>query len=183
MSQAASTTSRRAVTRHITLSSFFIALGLLLPMVFHLIGIGSTFLPMFWPVAIGAFLLPWPYALSVALGTPILSSLLTGMPPVSPPILHMMLAELSALALVIALFPKNKGQAPFWALLAGILVSRAVGFMAAMLLARLLGLPPTWSAAAMMIKGLPGLAIMIVLIPVLVKRLQQLATEQNHEHA
>jgi hypothetical protein len=183
MSQAASTTPRRSATRHITLSSLFIALGLLLPVVFHLIGIGSTFLPMFWPVAIAAFLLPWPYALSVALGTPILSSLLTGMPPVSPPILHMMLAELSALALAIALFPKGKKLSPFWALLAGILASRAIGFMAAMLLARLLGLPPTWSAAAMMIKGAPGLAIMFVLIPVLVKRLLQLVREQDHEHA
>jgi hypothetical protein len=181
MLQPASTTSRRSVTRHITLSSFFIALGLLLPMVFHLVGLGSAFLPMFWPVAMAAFLLPWPFALAVAVGTPILSSLMTGMPPISPPILQMMLAELSVLALVITLFPKSIARSPFWALAAGIFASRVIGFFSAMLLARILGLPPTWSAAAMMVKGLPGLAMMFFIIPILVKRLQQLKLERDHE--
>ncbi len=174
MAQATSPSARHVATRHITLSAFFIALGLVLPAVFHMIGIGSTFLPMFWPVAMAAFMVPWPFALAVAIGTPMLSSLLTGMPPVSPPILHMMVAELAVLALGIALFPSSRLRSPLWALSAGILASRLTGFFAALLLARLLGLPPTWSAAAMMIKGLPGVAVMLVLIPLLVKRLQPL---------
>ena len=47
------------MTRQLTVSGFFIALGLILPMLFHLAGgMGVVFLPMHLPVLLAGFFLP-----------------------------------------------------------------------------------------------------------------------------
>lgn len=162
-----------ARNRYIALSGLFVALGLMLPALFHAMGLGSVFLPMFWPVALAGFFLPWPFAAAVAGLTPILSSLMTGMPPVSPPILHLMVAELISLALVVALLHQTVRWGLFWILLTGLAVSRLVCFFAARVLAEWLGLPASWSALAMVAKGVPGIIGMLLLLPLLTRRLQQ----------
>ncbi|NLP11879.1 ECF transporter S component [bacterium] len=162
-----------ARNRHIALSGLFVALGLMLPALFHAVGLGSVFLPMFWPVALAGFFLPWPFAVAVAVLTPIVSSLLTGMPPVSPPILHLMMAELISLALVVTLLYQTVRWGLFWILLAGLSVSRLVGFLAARVLAEWLGLPASWSALAMVVQGVPGMVGMLLLLPLLTRRLKQ----------
>ena len=43
--------------RFISRAAFFAALGLILPVFFHLFGLGSTFLPMFLPILAGSLLL------------------------------------------------------------------------------------------------------------------------------
>ncbi|HPI73327.1 MAG TPA: ECF transporter S component [bacterium] len=159
--------------RHIALSGLFVALGLMLPALFHAVGLGSLFLPMFWPVALAGFFLPWPFAAAIAVLTPVLSSLLTGMPPVSPPILHLMVAELVSLALVVSLLYQTVRWNLFWILLAGLAVSRLVCFLAARMLAEWLGLPAAWSALAMVVKGVPGIMGMLLFLPLLARRLKQ----------
>ncbi len=157
--------------RHIALSGMFIAIGLILPTLFHAVGLGSVFMPMFWPVAMAAFFLPWTFALLIAVLTPLLSFMLTGMPPASPPILHLMIAELSTLALTVSLLYHRAKWGLFWPLFAGVLLSRVICFFSALWLANLFGLPASWSAWAMVVKGAPGLMAMLIVLPLLMQRL------------
>jgi len=71
----------------------FLALALGLPLAFHLVGLGSSFLPMFYPILLAGFLLDFQVAVLVGLLSPLLSAALTGMPPFYPPIAFIMMAE------------------------------------------------------------------------------------------
>ena len=148
----------------------FIALGVLVPLVFHGLGMGSILLPMFWPVAMAAFFLPFGYALAVGLLTPVLSTLFTGMPPISPPILHVIMIELAALSVTIVGLRKTK-LGVFWILLISLLVSRVAQMLSFYFLLPLFGLPRVFTVAAV-IKGGPGILIMLVMIPFLIHRLK-----------
>ena len=160
-------------SKNITLSALFISLGVLVPMLFHATGMGSIFLPMFWPVAISAFFLPFSYALLVGCLTPVLSSLLTGMPPISPPILYILIFELAGLSGTINLLYHRTKTGLFWPLLAGLIVSQTILYLFVTLLAPLLGLPPKIFSLAMVLKGLPGVAVMLIFIPFLIQQLNK----------
>lgn len=69
------------LTKNITYSSFFVALGILFPQLFHGAGAAALVIsPMHIPVLMCAFFLDWPFALAAAVMTPVLSSLFFGMP-------------------------------------------------------------------------------------------------------
>jgi len=156
-------------TKYLTQSALFMALGVLIPILFHAIGLGSVFLPMFWPVAMSAFFLPIPYALMVGGLTPILSSLLTGMPPISPPILQVMMFELVTLSGVVSALYKRTRLGLVWLLAIGMLASRFVLFIIVYFLAPILGLPKVLSIAAV-VRGIPGIVFIISLLPFIVRR-------------
>lgn len=151
-----------------------IALGLALPMIFHALGLGSVFLPMFWPVVIGAFFLPLPFALLLGLLTPFLSALLTGMPPFAPPIAYLMAAELTTLAGLIALLHGRAHLGLFGSLLAALAISRIVYYGAVTLLAEWLGLPARLFSLAAVVRTLPGLILLLVFIPIIVNRISKI---------
>jgi len=88
--------------KEMVLSALFTAIGLLLPVIFHAFGMGSTFLPMHIPVLLAGFVVSIPFAIAVGIVTPILSSLLTGMPPMFP-VLPYMVFELAAYGTVASL--------------------------------------------------------------------------------
>jgi hypothetical protein len=161
------------MTHKLTLSAVFLALGVLLPMLFHAIGLGSVFLPMFWPVAAAGYFLPLSLSVLVGALTPVLSFLLTGMPPVAPPMLQIMIPELIILAAVVHLLYRKAGMSIWPSLFLGLLVSRAVLFFTAGLLGRTLGLPPKWASAAILLKSLPGVVAILILVPPLAGRLLQ----------
>lgn len=74
----------RNETRNIVLTAVFMALGVLLPQIFHLVGLGIPYSPMHLPVLIGGFILGWKYGLIIGVVTPLLSSAFTGMPAIFP---------------------------------------------------------------------------------------------------
>jgi hypothetical protein len=156
-------------TRDITLSAAFIASGLLIPLLFHTIGLGATLLPMFWSVAVAGFFLPAPAALLTGILTPPASFLISGMPP--PPVLYKMIFELGTLGLCIALLVRNTRLGGFWIVLSGLAASLGAGLVGSACIAPLLGLPPAFYAAASLVQGLPGIAVMLILIPLLIFRL------------
>jgi len=158
-------------SRHLTKSAMLIALAVLFPIVFHAVGLGAAFLPLFWPVAAAIFLLPLHFVLLVSVLAPVVSSLLTGMPPISPPILQVMIAELVAMVLVGFLFYYKFYLSTFWALLAGLLASRIVLFFIVSLLAPLLGLPSQIFSIVWVTRGIPGILLMLFFIPLLITRL------------
>ncbi len=81
----------------------FSGLGIAVPLLFHALGLGSMFLPMYLPLAIGAFLLSRVNALIAGFFTPLISALLTGMPPFYPPVAFIMMLQLAVFCFAISL--------------------------------------------------------------------------------
>lgn len=158
--------------KYFTLSALFIALGILIPFIFHGLLLGPVFLPMFWPVALAPFFLSLPFALAVALLTPIVSFLFTGMPPISPPVLPVMIFELLFLAGTISILYTRSRLGTFWLVLASLLISRIMLFISAGLMAPYVGLPPKMVSLFYLIKNFPGIMIILIFIPLLVYRLK-----------
>lgn len=156
------------VSRTVTFSGLFIALGVLLPMLFHSVGLGPLFLPMFWPVAAAGFFLNPAGALFVGICTPLLSLLLTGMPPV--PIVYKMVLELAVLGVTVSVVRTRLKFPGLSALLIAIITAELVGIAGSALLAPLLGLPPALYALGGLVRSLPGIALMIILLPLLLRR-------------
>jgi len=169
--------NKKYTTRHLILSGILIALGVLLPFVFHSIpNAGPIFLPMHIPVLVAGFFLPWQYCLAIGVLTPLLSSLLTGMPAMAPlPMTVMMACELAAYGVVISLLrkplvKKDKWYSPLLALIPAMLIGRAVSGAVLYAAVELFGIkgPAFWVyVSGAVVKGLPGIAIQIVLIPAL----------------
>lgn len=146
------------------------ALGIVIPYFFHAVGLGSMFLPMFWPVAVAAFFLPIPYAAAVGALTPFLSFLVSGMPP--PPTLYRMIFELVALGGSISYLHRSTRYGLFWITLVGLVISRGAGWLGALAIAPILGLPPEFYALISLSVGVPGMVVMMVIIPFILKRLK-----------
>lgn len=88
-------------------SGVLIALGVLLPQAFHIFGqnAGMMFLPIQIPILMAGVLLGPSYGVIVGLLVPILSSVLTGMPPV--PKVYFMLFELGTYGLMTGFLSKR----------------------------------------------------------------------------
>ena len=157
-------------TQNITLSALFIALGILLPILFHAAGVGEFTLPMFWPVIVGAFFVSTPYAFAVGALTPVLSMLVTGMPPV--PTLYKMMFELAALGGVTAFLYRRTTLGTFWLLLAGLIAAEVAALLGSAGIALLVDLPPEFYAIASLLKIVPGLIALLIVMPVLIQRIK-----------
>ncbi len=157
------------------LSSFFIALGIVTPMAFHIFGgAGPIFLPMHIPVLCAGFFLSWPFALAVGLMTPMLSSFLTGMPPVFPMMFIMML-ELALYALSISLL-KNILKNIYIKLIISMIIGRIGAGIAVFLLASFFAakLPsPSIFVYGSILKGMPGILVQLIFIPAIVFSLKK----------
>lgn len=153
----------------------FIALGILTPILFHAIGLGKVFLPMFWPVAASIFFLSVPYAVLVGILTPVLSFLLMGMPPISPPILYRMILELFFLTLCSGLLYRKAKFGIFLALLTGLLGSRVIMFLSTLLLRPFFGFDMQKAVKAAfvdIVSGMTGVVTILVLIPFLINKIK-----------
>ena len=170
-------------TNKLILTSLFIACGLLLPLAFHSFGMGGrTFLPMHLPVFMGGLLLGWLPGLIIGALTPVLSSLLTGMPPLIPS-LPMMFVELALFGLVSGYLYHDKRKNIYFALITAMIVGRLGAAFVLMLFSDILGIklhPLTYVAATFM-TGLAGVIFQIVFIPTLVKRLEHIFSYEVHK--
>lgn len=161
------TRSPRSPVYDLVLGGLFIALALVLPMVFHLIGAGPVFLPMHIPVFLAGFTVtPWVAAI-VGLVAPLLSALLTGMPPLSPPIAQGMMIELAVYGLATALLYRATRRIFLSWALAAVSGRLAYGLAGAFILPLFgfKGIPVFYPLTAGLVTGLPGLALQAVLVP------------------
>lgn len=156
--------------RQIALAGLFIAIGLILPMAFHVLGPGTTFLPMHIPVLIAGFALNLPIALLVGVLTPLLSSLLTGMPLIFP-VLPFMIFELASYAAGTSYLYRIRK----WNVYVSLIVTMIVGRIAAMATVWVLvnyttaKLPnPLVFITTAVTVGIPGIIIQLLLIPPIV---------------
>ncbi len=157
--------------RHLSLAGMFIALGIVLPIAFHAFGpeVGKVFLPMHIPVLIAGFFLPPIYALGVGIITPLLSSLLTGMPVLFPMSVIMMF-ELAVYGLTIAVI-KKKIKNHWLSLLLALLLGRMTAGLVVFGLTKLFAVqlpPPALYLQGAVVAGLPGIALQLVFIPLLI---------------
>lgn len=154
------------------LAGLLLSAALVLPIFFHLLGLGSAFLPMFFPLALAGFLVAPPLAMIVGVAAPLLSALLTGMPPFYPPIAFIMMAE----GLLFTALPQPLQRLlhlPDWlTLLFILLLDRALLFVLIKAMAVFMELPPWLLGWAAVANGLPGLALMLAVLPWLLPTLR-----------
>ena len=163
--------------KKMVLTALFIAVGLVLPMAFHSIpNAGSIFLPMHIPVLICGLVCGFPYGLICGIGTPLLSSMLTGMPPAA--FLPSMLCELAMYGFAASMIMhfiriKNKYVQVYVALIGAMIAGRVVyGILNALIFRAGSYSLQIWMASAF-VTALPGVAIQILLIPPVIFALEK----------
>jgi len=187
--------SGRVPTATLTGTALLLALGVVLPMVFHAIPLGGRiFLPMHLPTFVAGLVLGPVAGLVVGAGSPIVSTLLTGR-PVAPFYMVPMMFELSTYGLVVGLLrprfevllrrtpadgaPDSPAGRPFGAvplaLLCAMLAGRIVWVAVVVWFAPLIGL--TARTVVMAIgaigAGWIGMAIQLALIPAIVRAIER----------
>lgn len=158
----------RSSIRNMTMAAVCVALCVVLPIAFHSIpDAGTVFLPMHIPVLICGMICGWPYGLLCGLMGPLVSSALTGMPPIA--FLPSMMVECGTYGLVSGLVLKvirtQRTYADLYiaqiiAMLAGRVVSgiaKALIFSPGMALS-------AWVTASF-ITALPGILIQLIFLP------------------
>ncbi len=154
----------------LALAALVVALGVLLPIVFHTVGLGPVFLPMFLPIAVGAFFLSPGVAAAVGLVTPLISSLTTGMPPWMPPVAPVLTLELVLFGALVS-WLNRRGLQPFVALALALIVDRLFLLLVVLFVAPLFGWPKQAFSIGAVLSGLPGVVLILVVAPPLLRRL------------
>jgi riboflavin transporter FmnP len=176
----------RNQTEKIVLSGLFIAIGVILPSLFHAAGIGQQVSPMHFPALLAGVLLGWKYGLAVGLLTPLLSGLMFGMPPLFPTA-TVMAMELGTYALVsgivtekIKLF-KNPIHNIYLGLLLAMLAGRGVYGLSYALIMGINGQTYGFSLYlnSVLIQTWPGIILQFLIIPPIFVIYQKRITAQS----
>ena len=166
-------------TKKLVLSALLLAAGLVLPFLTGSIpNFGRMLLPMHLPVLLCGFVCGWQWGLLVGFVTPLLRSVLFGMPPMVPTALAMAF-ELAAYGAVAGLcYSRWHGSAQ------GVYLSLILAMLAGRLVWGLVSIPiygllteQTFTLAAFWTGGFvtawPGIVLQIVLIPAIVLALEK----------
>ena len=160
--------------RFIAYTALLIALGILIPILFHQTGVGGKiFLPMHFPVIIGGLLFGPLCGLLVGFFSPVLSFLMTGMPPF--PLVLGMVPELIAYGTVSG-WLHGRLKFSVWIALPVAMVSGriALGLVWwAMFHLMDLSAPPMVFVMGGLVTGLPGIIGQLALIPLLLRGVQR----------
>jgi len=156
--------------RDLAICGLFGAAALLLPVLFHALQLGRVFMPMYLPlVALAFFTRPGAAALTAFL-VPLLSGFVTGMPPFMPPIAPVMAIELALMAALIGTLGIVFPRIPVWGrLVIALTVGRIVNAALLYAAAYMFDLPATFVAGISLLSGWPGLILMMLVIPTLVR--------------
>lgn len=162
--------------KKLVLTAVCAALCVVVPMAFHAIpNAGSIFLPMHIPVLLCGMLCSWPLGLICGLIGPLLSSLITAMP--AAPVLPGMMVECAAYGCVSGLLLRYIRTGRLYAdlylsLVPAMLLGRVISGIAKALIFTP-GISLSAWAIASFVTGLPGIAVQLALLPVLVAGLQR----------
>ncbi|KAF5043950.1 hypothetical protein DSECCO2_496920 [anaerobic digester metagenome] len=162
--------NNKITTKEIVLGGLLLATGLILPMIFHLFGLtGQIALPMHIPVLIGGFLLSPSLALSLGIITPLVSSVLTGMPVLFPMAVIMMF-ELGTYAFSASVFTRRMKLPAVPTLILAMVAGRTAAGLTVALLVKLFGVKmnPLLYIKGAVLTGIPGIIIQLIFIPLLI---------------
>ncbi len=177
--------------KRMVLAAMMVALCVVLPMAFHAIPDGgSVFLPMHIPVLICGMICGWPYGFICGLLGPLLSCLITSMPPMAylPP----MMVECAVYGLVTGLMLKFVRTGKLYgdlylALVTAMIAGRVISGVAKALIFSP-GITMTYWITASFVTALPGIVIQLVAVPLLVGMLMKVrclptrySKEKSHE--
>jgi len=166
-------------------AAMLIALCVLLPMAFHGVPMaGSTLLPMHIPVLLAGLICGWKFGLIAGLAGPILSSLITGMPPMGiVPIMMLELGIYGLIAGIVVQFVRTRRTVfdLYISLMTAMIIGRVVaGFAQAIyffgggtfsLFGH--GYTLTMWMTSYFITSLPGIVIQLAFIPSVVMALER----------
>lgn len=171
------------LTKRITISGLLVALGVLMPQAFHIFGTaaGTTFLPMHIPVLMAGFIVGPSWAIAVGILCPIISSLITGMPPALR--LPYMVCELAIYGLTVGilyhsfkLYKNNIGI--YISLTGGMLLGRIIYIGAFAFMVNILGIAPISQGTVLGViksfpEGIVGIIIQFIFIPPIIFALKK----------
>ena len=164
-------------TKRMIIAALCMALCVVLPMAFHAVpNAGSIFLPMHIPVLLCGLICGWKYGLACGLIGPLLSSLITGMPPIA--YLPSMLCELAAYGFISGFFSEKLHISNYYwkmmiCLISVMLIGRVFsGILRALIFARGSYSIGVWTASYF-VTSFPGIIIQLVLIPALITALKK----------
>ncbi len=144
----------------VILSPLAIALGVALPHVFHLVGLGPVFLPMFLPLVLVAMTMELPFILLVAITMPLISLAITGMPPQGTAIV--IAFQLSLLG-ACGWFLRTRGKMSYlWAIVGSVAAERVVSFLSGFAF-------PSLVSSGAVIASYPGIIFLLATSVVLMK--------------
>ncbi len=162
-------------TRRLTYTAAFTALGIIIPSIFHATGVpGQMFLPMHIPVLLcGMICGPFFGGISAVI-TVLLSSAITGMPPLYPTGL-LMIFELIGYAVVSGFLIKAIKIKPlllklYIVLISAMIIGRGVYGLAAFIVLGIIGNGYAFTTfiTAAFVTSFPGIIIQLALVPALV---------------
>lgn len=147
------------------------ALCLVLPMAFHAVpNAGTIFLPMHIPVLLCGLICGWPYGGVCGLIGPLLSSLITGMPPAA--MLPSMMVECCIYGFTSGLLmkyvhTKNAVLDLYISLISAMVTGRVVaGFAKAWIFTP--GVSPFAWVTTSLVTGIPGIIVQLILMPLVI---------------
>lgn len=172
----------KTTTKKLTYGALIIACAIILPQLFHLSGIpdsGAVFLPMHIPVLLGGFILGPVFGAVIGALSPIISSLMTAMPPLSR--LPFMVIELAGYGFfaglmyqTLAFYRKKFGI--YLSLVSAMLFGRALYTLAAFAASAWLHIEKAGGIMAGVnatVTGFAGIVIQFMFIPPLVYALKK----------
>lgn len=156
-------------TKNIVGCAFCIALGVTVPMVFHLFGLGMAFTPMHLPILLCGLCFGPLYGLLCGLVTPIISSVTTGMPPLYPTCLTMTF-ELGIYGLLSGFLYRRLKLNIYLALILTMFSGRVVGGIVSAILMGISNQAYGFNTfvSAYFITNLPGTILLIIIVPIFV---------------
>lgn len=172
--------------RRLTYAALFLALALVLPFLTGQIPqIGVMLSPMHIPVLLCGFLCGWPWGLALGFVAPLLRSVLFGIPVMFPGAVAMAFELAVYGGLSGYLRRKLPGTRPmiYAVLVISMIAGRIVWGVVRYLLAGLSGSAFTWQMflSGAITSALPGIALHLILIPLLVIALERAGLSLNRK--
>lgn len=172
--------------KNLVLAAFFMALGIILPFFTGQIPqIGKMLLPMHIPVILCGFICGWQYGLAVGFATPLLRSMMFGMPVIMPTGVGMAF-ELAAYGCMTGILyrrlPKNMISV-YVSLLGAMLTGRIVWGVVSIVLYGIQGnaFSVQLFLSGALLNAVPGIILQIILIPAIMIALQKAGVLRRYE--
>ena len=159
--------------KEIIIASLFGAWALVMPVFFHMLGLGGIFLPMLIPLLTMGFVISIPLAALNGFMIPFVSSFLTGMPSLYPPLALVMGFEGVSLACTASLAYRVFKLNLWISLFLAIAAERVVLILAAIWIAPIFSFPPYMLSLGSLTASLPGVVLMIIIVPTVIKALEK----------
>lgn len=162
-------------SQKVVYTGLFLALGLVLPQMFHFLPIanaGKIMLPMHIPAILAGYLLGRQSGMIVGLFSPVLSCLMFQMP--APPFLPIMAVELLVYGLAAGTVG-TKIKSNYLSLIVVLIAGRIASAVMYMVMANVFGMHQfnMHMFAVGLATGVPGVILQIVIIPPMIKLLRK----------